>query len=99
MKRFTGTVAKTAATVIAAGLLLTGCSVAPNALDNYSGPAVVKNHDRVGKLCYVNVKAENGVEAKIKVGNKGVCTSIAMGMRNDLKDGATITLKDGDYKR
>lgn len=99
MKRFTGTVAKTATALIAAGLLLTGCSVGPTALDTYSGDVVVQNHDRVGKTCYVNVKNPQGVQAKIRVGAKGVCSAINMGMRNDLKDGATIKLTNGKYKK
>lgn len=75
--------------LIAFAVLGSACAATPNALANYTGEAIVKEHHRSGKSCYATVVA-NGIEAKVRVGRKTVCPSF--------KDNVKVKIEKGTYK-
>jgi hypothetical protein len=66
--------------------LVTGC--APFA---YTGTGIVKEHRVSGKNCMATLETRDHGTAEFNIGSRSLCASI--------KDGSTVTLENGFYKR
>lgn len=81
---------RTVSVVIAAGILLAGCT-ATDELKNYSGQAEVVSEQINGKVCFAKLKNKEGVQATVLMGYRSICGLIS--------EGDSVRLENGEYKR